>query len=292
MRLKLIVNEIYDGLTIKELLKEYHVGKGKIEELRVNKSVSLNDEITSLDTKVKRNDVLLFEVEEKINFTPSNKKLEVVYEDDQILIVNKPCGILIHPDGNDNQDTLVNRVANYYSQNGIEREVRYAHRIDVETSGLVLFCKDFLTHAKINYEIEEHIVTREYRAIVHGIMPKIDGVIDFSIGKDRHVNNKYRISDSNKSKKAITNYSVINQFKDKALISCILETGRTHQIRVHLSSIKHPLLGDTLYGGNKNEIKRVALHSYCINLINPFTFKEINVTKDIPFDMRKVIERR
>ena len=291
MQFDLRVNKLYSNLTIKDLLKEYHVGRGKIEELRVNKSIKLNGSIVNLETKIKENDILSFQVEEKLNFTPSNKSVEVVYEDDQILIVNKPSGILIHPDGNQNCDTLVNRVARYYLDHGIKIEVRYAHRIDVETSGLVLFCKNFLCHSKLNHEIEKHIVTREYRALVSGTLSKKEGVINFSIGKDRHSSNKFRVSDSEKAKVAITNYKVIKTIKNKSLVSCVLETGRTHQIRVHLSSIKHPLLGDTLYGGNKKEIDRVALHSFRIKLINPFSFNEIEVIKDIPFDMKKVMEK-
>lgn len=291
MRINLKVNKIYQGLTIKELLKEYHVGRGKIEELRNTRSVFLNEQSASIEHRINENDILSFNVEEKLNFIPSNESVEVVYEDDQILIVNKPSGLLIHPDGNENEDTLVNRVAKYYYDKGANMEVRYAHRIDVETSGLVLFCKDFLTHAKINYEVEQHIITREYRALVSGIISKNDGVIDFSIGKDRHINNKYRVSNSEKAKDAITNFIVEKRMKNKTLVSCILETGRTHQIRVHLSSINHPLLGDVLYGGNKKEINRVALHSYRIKLINPFTFKKIEVTKEIPMDMKKLVEK-
>ena len=290
MILEVKVNDIFEGLTIKELLKEYHVGKGKIEEIRVNKSVTLNSEIVSLETKIHKDDILTFNMPEVINFTPSINTVEVVYEDDEILIVNKPSGILIHPDGNEvNNDTLVNRVARYYQDKNDIREVRYAHRIDVETSGLVLFCKDFLTHSKINYEVENHIVLREYRALSEGVFKIKKGRINSPIGRDRHVSNKFRVSNSDKSKPSITNYKVIKEKDNVSLVSCILETGRTHQIRVHLSSINHQLCGDGLYGGSKRKINRVALHSYRIKLINPITFEGIEVIKDIPLDMKKVI---
>ena len=290
MILEVKVNDIFVGLTIKEFLKEYHVCKGKIEEIRVNKLVTLNSEIVSLETKLQKNDILTFNMPEEINFTPSINTIDVVYEDEQILIVNKPSGILIHPDGNEiNDDTLVNRVAKYYFDKNDVREVRYAHRIDVETSGLVLFCKDFLTHSKINYEVENHIVLREYRALVEGVIKTKKGRINSSIGRDRHVSNKFRVSNSDKSKPSITNYKVVKEKDNISLVSCILETGRTHQIRVHLSSINHPLCGDGLYGGRKRKISRVALHSYRIKLINPLTFEEVEVIKDIPLDMKKVI---
>ena len=290
MQFDVKVNKIYNDLTIKELLKEYRVGKGKIEELRTKHAVKLNGEVVALETKVEENDILTFNVEESLNYLPSSRSVDVVYEDENVLIVNKPSGILIHPDGNEN-DTLVNRVAKYYSDRGINIEVRHAHRIDLETSGLVLFCKDFLTHARLNYEIEEHILLREYRALVTGNVIKNNGKINAPIGRDRHINNKFRVSNSEKSKSATTNYQVIKRYIDKTLIRCVLETGRTHQIRVHLSSINHPLLGDTLYGGNKKEIGRVALHSYRIKFVNPVTFKEIDICKEMPLDMRKASEK-
>lgn len=289
MILRLEVNEIYDGLSIKEFLKEYHVGKSKIEEIRTKKLVSLNQNNVSLETKIKAGDILIFDMPESLNFIPSNKSADIVYEDEQILIVNKPSGIIIHPDGNDNQDTLVNRVAKYYLDKNDIREIRYAHRIDGETSGLVLFCKDFLTHSKLNYEIENHIVLREYRAVVEGILTNKKGMINFSIGRDRHISNKYRISNSDKAKEAITNYKVVKTYKNVSLVSCILQTGRTHQIRVHLSSINHPLCGDVLYGGKKDKIQRVALHSFRIKLINPITFIEVEVIKEIPKDMGNIL---
>ncbi len=290
MILNIKINEVFEGLTIKEFLKEYHVGKGKIEEIRVNKLVSLNSNIVPLEEKIHKDDILVFNIPEKVNFNPSKNSVEIVYEDEQILIVNKPSGLLIHPDGNEKTaDTLVNRVAKYYLDKNDIREVRYAHRIDVETSGLVLFCKDFLSHAKINYEVENHIVLREYRALSEGVYKVKKGKINSPIGRDRHISNKFRVSNSNKSKESITNYKVIKEKDNVSLISCILETGRTHQIRVHLSSVNHPLCGDSLYGGNKRKINRVALHSYRIKLINPITFKEIEVIKEIPLDMQKVI---
>ena len=290
MILNIKVNEVFDGITIKEFLKEYHVGKAKIEDIRVNKLVTLNYKNASLEEKLHKDDTLIFDMPEIINFSPSKNNVEVVYEDEEILIVNKPSGILIHPDGDDkNQDTLVNRVAKYYVDKNDIREVRYSHRIDVETSGLVLFCKNFLSHAKINFEVENHIVLREYRAISEGIYKVKKGKINSPIGRDRHISNKFRVSNSDKSKDSITNYKVIKEKDNVSLVSCILETGRTHQIRVHLSSINHPLCGDVLYGGNKRKINRVALHSYRIKLINPITFEEIEVIKDIPLDMKKVI---
>lgn len=291
MKVKVVVNEKYDGYSIKEFLKDFHVGKGQIEKIRVNKLVTLNDKMASLETLVNEEDVLVFTNEEKLNFGISSNGVEVVYEDEQILIVNKPCGILIHPDGNENNDTLVNRVAKYYFDKGLNIEIRYAHRIDVETSGLVLFCKDFLTFSKINYEVENHLVIREYLAIVNGQLNKKEGQINLSIGSDRHINNKYRVSDSSKAKIAITNYKVVKEIKNKSLVSCVLQTGRTHQIRVHLSYLNHPLLGDTLYGGNKKEIGRVALHSYRIKLTNPITGKIIEVKKELPIDMKRILEK-
>lgn len=290
MRVEFRVGERYSEMSIKELLKQFHVGKGKIEEIRVNNKTLLNNEVVGLETVLKKDDIVSFYNEEKNNFSPSSVSVDVVYEDEHFLIVNKPSGLLIHPDGNFYEDTLVNRVAKYYEEKGYDLEVRYAHRIDYETSGLVIFCKDFLTHARINYEIEQHIVQRKYLALCSGVFNKKIGIINLPIGRDRHISNKFRVSNSEKAKTSITNYEVISYLNGISLVSCLLETGRTHQIRVHLSSIKHPLLGDSLYGGNCKKINRVALHSHSVKINDPYLERVIEVKVDLPEDMKKLLK--
>ncbi|MGN1294779.1 MAG: RluA family pseudouridine synthase [Bacilli bacterium] len=295
-KISLKILDKYDGLTIKEFFKSYYLGKGKIEELRNSKNVCLNKKQVSIEEKIKKDDILEIYFTEKIDFKPSSMELDVLYEDECILLVNKPSGIIIHPEYKDEEaDTLVNRVANYFYHHKIFRNVRYVHRIDLETSGIVLFCKDFLSFALLNHLMEEHQIERKYLALCQNKFKNKEGVVDIPLSRDRHCNNKYRVNknntNSNNSKSAYTTYKVIDsKCKKCTLVELLLKTGRTHQIRVHMAYINHPLCGDELYGGNKDLIKRVALHSYSISFFHPFTSELIKVECPLPTDMKEVIE--
>ena len=282
----------YDGLTIKEFLKSFYLGRSKIEEIRNSNNVYLNQNKVNIDDKIKKDDILEFHFVEKIDFKPSNIEADVLYEDECILLVNKPSGIIIHPEYKDEEkDTLVNRVANYYYHHKIFRNIRYVHRIDLETSGIVLFCKDFLSFSLLNHLMESHLIERKYLALCQNKFKNKEGVVEAPLSKDRHINNKYRVSSSPSSQKAYTTYKVIeNKNKKCSLVELLLKTGRTHQIRVHMSYINHPLCGDELYGGNKKLISRVALHSYSISFFLPYTNELIKVTCPLPKDMKEVIE--
>ena len=287
-QIKIVVNKEYQDLNIKEFLKCFNVGRGKIEEIRVNKSCVLNGKITSLEEVLKENDELVFLLDEKINYEPYNYLLEVCYEDDYLLIVNKPSGMLVHPDDESNTTTLVNVVANYYYEKKIFRNVRYVHRIDYDTSGIVIFAKDFLTQGKLDEMISKHELKRYYLAFCHNKFKNNKGEINLPIGRDRHQNNAYRVGKSSKSKEAITDYEVINSYKNYSLVKLLLKTGRTHQIRVHMSYLNHPLLGDKLYNGKDDLISRVALHSYEVKFIHPITKEYIDVVCKLPVDMERL----
>lgn len=175
------------GQTIKSYLKSMHVGRGKIEEIRVNQSAYIQGKSVSLDTILQENDQLSFHFLEKIDCSPSSAfPLEVLYEDDAICIVNKPAHLLIHDDGETNGDTLCNLVANHYYQKKIYRPIRYIHRLDQETTGIVLFAKDFLSEAKLHADMEEHRIEREYLGIVTNRLKEKSGTIQKPIGRDRH----------------------------------------------------------------------------------------------------------
>lgn len=287
--LNIKISRKYQNISIKEFLKQYHVGRKTIEDIRVKKLVLLNQENTTLDTIIHENDILSFLLDEEVDFIPYDYQIEISYEDDYVLIVNKPSGILIHPDDENNHKTLVNVIASYYLKNNIHRKVRYAHRIDFDTSGIVIFAKDFLTLSMLNHLVETHELKRYYLALCHNKFNSLKGVINYSIGRDRHQSNKYRVSDSPLSKSAHTHFKIIKQFSNYALVKLRLEEGRTHQIRVHMSYIHHPLLGDELYGGKKKLISRVALHSYQVEFIHPITNEFINIIQDLPDDMKKLV---
>lgn len=281
--IKILVSREYQGKTIKEFLKLNNVGRGKVETIRVNKQSFINGEYKNLETTLKENDLLSFIINEEIDFIADDKKLDVVYEDDYILLVNKPSDIIIHPDDKTKGKTLVNIVANYYKEKGINRKVRYIHRLDKETTGLILFAKDFLSEAILLKELQNDNISRKYLAFLEGKLNKKEGIIKANIDKDRHVNGKMCIVKS--GKEAISKYKVIKEFKEYSLVEFSLLTGRTHQIRVHASYINHPLLGDVLYGGNMLYSSRVALHSYSISFNHPINKKPIDICINLPIDL-------
>lgn len=291
-QIKIEISNQHDGMTIKEFLKSFNIGRSQIETIRNSKMVELNNQLVNLDVVIKKGDQLSFGIKEKIDFEPWFINLDIVYEDDYILIVNKPSKMLIHPDESTNQKTLVNAVSGYYYEHKIFRNVRYAHRIDFDTSGIVIFAKDFLTLGKLNKLIETHQLKRYYLALCENKFKNKEGTINLAIGRDRHHNNKFRVGDSSQSKEAITHYEVVKEYGKYSLVKLLLEMGRTHQIRVHMSYINHPLLGDELYGGKTNLINRVSLHSYEVKFIHPITNQFVDVICSLPIDMEGLMVKR
>ena len=194
--------------------------------------------------------------------------------------------MIIHPDDKSKNGALVNLVANYFIKNNIKRKIRYVHRIDKETTGIVVFAKDFISEARLLKDIESHKLVRSYLAFVEGKFNNKKGTINAPIGQDRHKNNKMCVAKN--GKEAITHYEVIEEYKEYSLVKFTLETGRTHQIRVHSTYINHPLLGDVMYGGDYQYINRVALHSFEVSFTHPISKKLINVKCELPEDMKKI----
>lgn len=285
--IKIVINDSNSNITIKEFLKKCNVGRGKIEQIRVDKTSFINGVYKSLETKLSNGDILSFSFEEKVDFVSLDLPIDIVYEDKYLLAVNKPVDMIIHPDDKSKTGTLVNLVANYYKKNNINRKVRFLHRIDKETTGIVLFAKDFLSESIMLKEIENHNISKIYLALVEGKLSKNEGVINANISSHRHINGKMCVS--NNGKETITNYKVIKEFNDYSLVEFSLLTGRTHQIRVHSSYLNHPLLGDVLYGGNLKKIGRVALHSYKMIFTHPITNREIVIECPLPYDMKNLL---
>lgn len=283
--IKIVIDERFIDKSIEYLLEYFCLGKEKSKKIRF----VLNGSVVDKKKVLKLNDVLVLEYEDEIDFLPENKKLDILYEDENLLIVNKPIGMLVHPDSKDKLGTLVNLVSNYYHRTNQNISVKYLHRIDMDTSGIVVFAKDILTASKIGKEIADHTFTRRYLCIASGKFDEDSGVYNYPIAENRYIANKKRVSPT--GKEAITHFKVIKRLRKKMNLCLVeLKTGRTHQIRVHFSHTGHPLVGDSLYNGNTNLIKRQALHSYEVDFIHPIKNERIYVKCDIPFDMRKIIE--
>ena len=282
---KLIIDNRFNDKSIKEVLEYFHLGKEKSKKV----TFILNEKVVSKDSKLLLGDVLVLEYQDEIDFIPENKKLDILYEDENLLIVNKPINMLVHPDSKDKTGTLVNLISNYYHKTKQNISVKYLHRIDMDTSGIVVIAKDILTASKLGLEISNHTFIRRYLCIASGKFEEDNGVYNYPIAENRYIANKKRVSPT--GKEAITHYKVVKRLR-KNLNVCLVElkTGRTHQIRVHFSYKGHPLVGDCLYNGNCNILKRQALHSYEVDFIHPIKNERIYVKCDIPFDMRKIIE--
>lgn len=211
--------------------------------------------------------------------------IDIVYEDDDVLIVNKPAGIPISPSADHPSGTLANGIIHYYDQQALPYTIHMVTRLDRDTSGLVFIAKHRYMHALCNDMLEENAIRRSYEAIIVGVMSKDEGTIDMPIGrKDGSIIE--RTVDFSRGKRAITHYRVYKRTEALSYVKVQLETGRTHQIRVHFSALGNPLLGDTLYGEQANDLDRQALHCSHLSFIHPFTKKTVSCTAPIPDDMR------
>ena len=284
--MKLIIKKEDELLNIREYLSlRYHVGRSNIHKLFINKCLLLNGEIKPFETHLKENDVIEIDFKDldHLDYLPYNYNLDILYEDEYILIINKPSGYIIYPETKDLNKTVVNMVANYYQKRGLDISVRYIHRLDKETSGVMVFAKDFITMSALEDMLEKDKITREYIAFVKGIIKESHGIIEKPIGRNRHERNKYLVTKNGDYAK--TTYEVLKRYNTYTKIKCILSTGRTHQIRVHMLSIGHPLIGDELYGSSSNTVNRLALHSSRIYFKHPITSEQIDITAPIPKEL-------
>lgn len=221
--------------------------------------------------------------------------LDIIYEDDDYLIVNKPKGMVVHPGAGHFNGTLVNGLLyhckdNLSEINGVLRP-GIVHRIDKDTTGTLIVCKNNKSHNNIAAQLAEHSITRKYRGIVTGVIKEDEGVINAPIG--RHKTDRKKMAITDKGKRAVTKYRVLKRFKQYTYAEFTLETGRTHQIRVHMASIHHPLLGDEVYGPAKCPVKGLegqTLHAMTIGFIHPTTGEYVEYTADLPDYFQRLLE--
>lgn len=232
---------------------------------------------------------------ETINVDPENIPLDIVYEDDDLLVINKPRGMVVHPaNGHYDGDTLVNallyHIKDLSSINGVVRP-GIVHRIDKDTSGLLVVAKNDEAHVFLSNQLLDHSMHREYMALVEGVIPHTDIKIDAPLGKDPKDRLK-RCVDIYNGKEAVTHVHVLERFKANTLVRCTLETGRTHQIRVHMQYIRHPIVGDPVYGYRKQEIKANGqiLHAYQLTFVHPRTKQEMTFTCPIDEEFERALE--
>ena len=274
---------------INQILKqEFNISARLLHKLIVEKHIILNGFAVDSRSSVEIGDILTINLdfeEESENIVPTQMKLDIVYEDDAFLILNKPAGIAVHPSILHYENSLSNGVKFYFNNIGLNRKIRPVNRLDLNTSGLIVFAKNEYIQECLIQQMKSGIFQKEYIAIVQGHLEPKEGTISFPIA--RKENSIIERCVSPDGQEAITDYCVLEQFADYSVVKCSLKTGRTHQIRVHMSAIGHPLLGDTLYGVSSNWIDRQALHSYRICFVHPVSHKNLEFMCELPEDMQK-----
>lgn len=270
------------NIKINDYLKERGVSSRLIRKSVKSEKIYLNGKLIKKNKELKLNDIISLRIEdEEPNGKVEKKSLDILYEDDDLILINKEPFMVTHTAKDDSDGTLLNYLLGYFDENKIKRKVRFVNRLDRDTSGIVVACKNSFAQDKISSDFRDK-VEKKYLAICSGIFKEKEGIIDAPIATSednirREVN--YVIG-----KKSITSYKVLEEYDKMSLVMLTLYTGRTHQIRVHLSHMGHPIIGDSLYGEKSELINRQALHSYSIKFKLPRNDKEIEIFAKVPKD--------
>lgn len=294
------VEKEHAGIRIDRYLSDNleEISRSYLQKLLKEKHITVNEKEIKANYKVQEGDTISVSVPEpeEPDILPEEIPLDILYEDDSLMVVNKPKNMVVHPSAGHLSGTLVNAVlfhckGNLSGINGIMRP-GIVHRIDKDTTGALLICKTDTCHRILAEQLKVHSITRKYRAVVQGNLKDDEGTIEGPIG--RHTTDRKKMAINYKNgKEAITHYRVLERFGNATYIECQLETGRTHQIRVHMASIGHPLLGDTTYGSSKNpyHLQGQALHAMVLGFLHPVTNTYMEFTAPLPEYFLKLLEK-
>lgn len=285
------INEELKGTRLDKALSDYldGVSRSYLQKLIKEGYVTVNDRPEKASFKLNVQDRVMVTLpdEEPVDILPEDIPLDILYEDPELLVVNKPKGMVVHPSAGHSSGTLVNALLYHCSGqlsgiNGVQRP-GIVHRIDKDTTGALVVCKTDLAHQSLAAQLKEHSITRRYRAVVHHNIREDEGTVDAPIGRHPVDRKKMAVNYRN-GKRAVTHYRVLERFGDYTYIECRLETGRTHQIRVHMSHIGHPLLGDELYGPAKCpfRLQGQCLHAMVLGFLHPVTGEYLEFTAPLP----------
>ena len=273
------------------------LSRSALQALVADGHVLCNGRLVAKSLKLKTGDTIVLEIPDAkpIEAVPQDIPLEIVYEDEHLLVVNKPKGMVVHPAAGHYSHTLVNGLMYHCKDqlSGINGVMRpgIVHRIDMDTTGVIIACKNDMAHSSIAAQLKEHSITRRYQAIVHGVIAEDEGTVDAPIGRHPVERKKMSINYQN-GKNAVTHYRVLNRFRQYTHVECRLETGRTHQIRVHMASIRHPLLGDAVYGPARCPISGLCgqtLHAGILGFIHPRTGEYMEFSAPLPDYFEKLL---
>ena len=272
------------------LVNEFNISTRLLNKLIRNKRIYKNNILADTREFVKINDLISVDfnyAEDNSNIIPTKMDLSILYEDEWLLILNKPANIAIHPSVAHYESSLSNGIKYYFDNINLKKKIRPVNRLDKNTSGIVVFAKCEYIQEHLIRQMQSNEFKKQYLCVVDGFLSEKQGTINLPIARkdnsiiERCVNPNGQTS--------ITDYIVIQEFKSYSLVKCLLRTGRTHQIRVHFSYIGHSLIGDTLYGKPSSLINRQALHSYKLEFIHPVTKELMSFTADLPQDFKNLI---
>ncbi|MBE5821791.1 MAG: RluA family pseudouridine synthase [Clostridiales bacterium] len=295
MKIEFKVENNLSGISIKQyLINNLNMSKRLIIKLKKNQNILCNKIPVYVNYIMKTNDIITINLEfnEENNIVPFDSNLNILYEDESFLIVDKPANLPTHPSAYHYDNTLSNIVRNYYMKNNIDTLIRPVNRLDKNTSGIVVFAKNQYVQEQLIEQMKQNIFKKEYICIINGHLKKESGIINLPIAREKESIIKRCISDDGDT--AITEYTVIKRFYindiSMSLVKVNLLTGRTHQIRVHFSHIGYHLIGDSLYGTESDLIDRQALHCVKLSFIHPITKKELIINSDIPKDIQNILK--
>lgn len=297
------VSTEYEGERLDKYLSTIFLENGStqsrsfFQKLIKDGHVAVNNIVQKANYRLKADELVSVEIPPAVEtpILPENIPLEILYEDNNLLVVNKPKGMVVHPSAGHYSGTLVNAIMYHCkdSLSGINGKIRpgIVHRIDMDTTGSLIVCKNDESHIFIAEQIKKHTVTRRYRGIVYGHVKADTGTIDAPIGRHPVDRKKMAVNEKN-GKQAVTHYKVLERFQQYTYMEFELETGRTHQIRVHMASIGHPLLGDLLYSNGKSpyKLQGQTLHAMTIGFIHPKTMEYLEVSAPLPEYFEKILK--
>ena len=294
----LCVTDDNNGVRIDKVLSEEFpdISRSFIQKLIKDEKITVNGKTIKSNYKTAASDMINIEIPDAVetDILPENIPLDIVYEDEDIIVINKPKGMVVHPAPGHYSGTMVNALMYHCKDNlsGINGVLRpgIVHRIDMDTTGIIVACKNDFSHRSLAEQLKNHSITRKYEAIVYNCFKEKTGTVDAPIARNS-IDRKKMAIDRVNGRNAVTHYTVIKNLKGYAHIECQLETGRTHQIRVHMASIKHPLLGDSVYGPAKcpYNLTGQTLHARTLGFIHPRTGKYVELTSELPDYFNKLL---
>lgn len=304
MILKYTKNNLDNYKNVRQILfNEFNISCILCTKLRKNKKILLNNSITYIDKEISNGDTVSISIdfdEDNSNIVPTKMDLKILYEDDALLILDKPSGIPVHPSILHFENSLSNGVKYYFDSINLHKKIRLVNRLDKDTSGIVIFAKNEYVHDILSKQMQSNIFKKEYIAICEGKFETKKGTVNVPIARKENSIIERCVDPS--GHKSITHYEILSEtyIKDnksynldsdvlsKLLIN--LETGRTHQIRVHMAYLGHPIIGDSLYGHETSLINRQALHAYKVEFIHPITKEKMNIFSPLPDDMINILK--